>query len=91
MSNESWQPFAERAQQVRAKPKQLWTFWGIGIAWSADILFQGESYGWEVRLWRGGDFFASRRFARCDIAERWAENERTDLVAAAESARKAQN
>jgi hypothetical protein len=57
-------------------------FWVITVdhvEWCCEFRFHGESYGWDVRLLRAGEFFASRRFILRAAAEQWAHDQRRDI------------
>jgi hypothetical protein len=50
-----------------------------GVEWSCEFRFHGESYGWDARLVRAGEFFASQRFVMRATAERWATEQRQQI------------
>jgi hypothetical protein len=49
------------------------------VTWAAELLFHGESWGWESRLLRGGEFFGSHRFPLREQAVRWTESRKVDI------------
>jgi hypothetical protein len=49
------------------------------VTWSGELLFRGESYGWESRVLRDGELCFSRRFLMREEAERWAQAQRSDI------------
>lgn len=59
----------------------LWTMRAGGVSWSAELRFHGESYGWEAQILRDGELVIGRRFDTRALAVRWAEIERSALVA----------
>ena len=42
------------------------------VDWSCELVFRGESYGWECRGLRNGELSLSRRFTLREPAEQWA-------------------
>ena len=57
----------------------LRTFRREGVEWSCELLFRGESYGWEARVLNQGELFVSRRFIFHDAAVQWADEQKTDI------------
>ena len=57
----------------------IWSIVVDGVTWSCEFRFDGESYGWDVRLNRAGEFFASHRFLLRQPAEQWAADQRRDI------------
>jgi hypothetical protein len=49
------------------------------ITWFCELRFHGESYGWDARILRAGDFFASHRFVLRAHAEEWANEQRQNI------------
>jgi hypothetical protein len=53
--------------------------WVAGVAWSADLRFRGESYGWEAQILRDGELsFGHRAFVTRAAAVVWAEEQRKE-------------
>jgi hypothetical protein len=48
------------------------------VFWRAE-LFDEQAYGFDVRLFRSGDFFGSRRWANREAAIVWATEQRGDI------------
>ena len=80
MADEWYSP--KRAPRPAATPKpseRLWELRKNHVTWSADLVFCGESWGWDARTWRDGEFSRSHRFLLRADAVRWAERERADI------------
>jgi hypothetical protein len=46
-----------------AKPRELaWEVHCDQVTWRADLLFHGESWGWEAQISRDGELVIGRRF-----------------------------
>jgi hypothetical protein len=61
---------------VTVAGETIWTITVDHVEWSCEFRFHGESYGWNVRLLRAGDFFGSHRFILRTAAERWADEQK---------------
>jgi len=61
-----------------ASGELLWEMHVKHIFWRAE-LFDEQAYGFVVRLFRGGDFFGSRRWANREAATAWANDQRGDI------------
>jgi len=59
--------------------KSLWTLWRDGVEWSCELVFRGESYGWEARVLSRGELFMSRRFILREPAVAWGLEQRRDI------------
>jgi hypothetical protein len=71
--DERWQPFGKRPSPKPQVPGEtIWTVTHDHVEWSCELRFHGEDYGWDARILRAGDFFASHRFVMRTAAERWA-------------------
>ena len=70
-------PPTRKAQTVPGEV--LWTTMVDGVEWSCEFRFHGESYGWDARLVRAGEFFASQRFVMRANAERWASEQKQQI------------
>src|SRR6476660_4397440 len=72
-------PFGKpRAPKSRDVGEPLWRFREEGVEWSCELLFRGESYGWEARVLNQGELFISRRFIlRSTVL--WADEQETDI------------
>jgi hypothetical protein len=78
--DERWQPFGKPHPPAPPVPGEaIWTVTHDHIGWSCELRFEGESYGWDARIFRAGDFFGSHRFILRAAAERWA-NEWKQLI-----------
>jgi hypothetical protein len=62
------------ARTKRAVGELLWEVYVDHVFWRAE-LFDEQEYGFDVRLFRGGDFFGSHRWENREAAIAWA-NER---------------
>jgi hypothetical protein len=68
------------ARKVVTVPGEvIWTITVDRVEWSCESRFHGETYGWDVRLLRENEFFASHRFPLREQAERWAVEQRHDI------------
>src|SRR6476620_10228437 len=57
-------PFGKpQAARPRDPGEGLWTLRRDGVEWSCELLFRGESYGWEARVLNQGELCISRRFS----------------------------
>jgi hypothetical protein len=66
-------PFGTRQAPRALDPREnLWTVRRDHVEWSCELVFRGESYGWEARVLTAGELFASRRFILRGAAEQWA-------------------
>src|SRR6478752_25245 len=73
-------PFGKpRAPKPPDVGEPLWTFRKDGWNGSCELLFRGESYGWEARVLNQGGLCISRRFIVRTAAVRWADEQRTDI------------
>jgi hypothetical protein len=70
-------PPARKAQTVLREV--LWTTIVDGVEWSCEFRFQGESYVWDARLVRAGEFFASQRFVMRANAECWSTEQKQQI------------
>jgi hypothetical protein len=52
-------PHTPKRQDIR---ETLWRFRRSGVEWSGELVFRGESYGWEARVLNQGEQYISRRF-----------------------------
>jgi hypothetical protein len=76
----SYTPFGKpSASKPRAIGEPLWTLRRDGVEWSCELVFRGESYGWEARVLNAGELFFSRRFILRKQASRWADEQKTDI------------
>jgi hypothetical protein len=70
-------------QPQPARPRDpgevLWTFRREGVEWSCELVFRGESYGWEARVLRGGDLVISHRFVVRGPAIEWGQAQRANV------------
>jgi hypothetical protein len=57
----------------------LWTLRRDHVDWSCELLFRGESYGWEARILRAGEMFISQRFLLRAHADAWVAEQRADI------------
>jgi hypothetical protein len=74
----SYTPFGEQhAPKPRDVGELLWALRKDSVEWSCELLFRGESYGWEARVLNQGELFASRRFILRDVALRWADEQKS--------------
>jgi hypothetical protein len=73
-------PFG-KSQAARAlDPREhLWTLRRDNVEWSCELVFRGESYGWEARVLNAGDLVISRRFVLREPAIHWANDQRRDI------------
>jgi hypothetical protein len=81
MSDEPfYSPTYRPPEAPRARPAEpLWSVRVNHVAWSCELRFHGESYGWETLLLRDGELFMSRgAFVLKDAAIRWAEEQRKE-------------
>jgi hypothetical protein len=66
--------------QKLAKPRELaWEFQQDQTTWRAELLFHGESWGWEAQIARDGDLVIGRRFDTKALAMQWVNLERKHL------------
>ena len=59
--------------------ERLWELRREHVTWSAEIRFLGESYGWDVRLLRDGEFTMSHHFLLREPTIRCSEDQRHDI------------
>jgi hypothetical protein len=70
-----------RSGSVDRPRKALWTLVKAGKRVDAELMFHGESYGWEARFLHDGQLAYGRRFVlRADELQE-ADEERTRLLA----------
>jgi hypothetical protein len=50
------------------------------VTFECGLWFEGESWGWDVRIFRAGDFLASHRFMLRAQAEAWAQEMKTSIL-----------
>jgi hypothetical protein len=73
-------PFGKPQAPRPCQPGEIvWTLRREHVDWSCELLFRGESYGWEARVLRSGELSVSRRFILREPAVRWADEQRTDI------------
>ena len=73
-------PFGKpQAARPRDPGEVLWTLRREGVDWSCELVFRGESYGWEARVLNQGELFISRRFILREAAVRWANEQQSDI------------
>jgi hypothetical protein len=73
-------PFGKPQRPRRRDPSEvLWTLRREHVDWSCELVFRGESYGWEARVLRNGELSFSQRFILRRPAVRWANIERSDI------------
>jgi hypothetical protein len=53
--------------------EHLWSMRWRNANWHCELLFRGESYGWEAQIFRETDFTIGRRFILREEAAGWAE------------------
>jgi hypothetical protein len=76
----SYTPFGKRQGPQALDPREtLWILRHDHVDWSCELVFRGESYGWEARVVSNGELFASRRFILRGLAEQWAGEMRRDV------------
>ena len=59
--------------------ERLWEVRRNDVAWTTDVRFADESYGWDVRLRRNGELTLSCRFRLREQAIQWSEEQRRDI------------
>ena len=64
---------------IEQRQEQLWTIQIQRDTWSCELVFGGDSWGWEARTLREGKLFISRRFSKKVQATEWAAEMR-DLL-----------
>jgi hypothetical protein len=69
-------PQAAKSPDIR---EALWAFRQDGVEWSGELVFRGESYGWEARVLNQGELCISRRFILREPAIHWANDQRQDI------------
>lgn len=57
----------------------LWNLPHEHVAWSCDLRFHGESYGWETQILGEEELAIGWRFDLRRLAEQWAEEERQHI------------
>jgi hypothetical protein len=57
----------------------IWKVRKDHVTWSCELIFRGESYGWEGQIFRETDFRFWRRFILKQEAIAWAEQERQHI------------
>jgi hypothetical protein len=72
----TYKPPATRTE--RTVGELLWEVHIDHVFWRAE-LFDEQAYGFDVQLFRDGEFFGSRRFANRDAAIGWASQQRADI------------
>ena len=56
----SYTPFGKGPAPRRRDPADIiWTLRREGVDWTGELVFRGESYGWEARVLRSGDLVIS--------------------------------
>jgi len=60
----------------RRPGEPLWTIRVNHVTYSAELMFHGESYGWEAQIFRETEFTMGRRFILREKAIGWAEAEK---------------
>jgi hypothetical protein len=66
-------PFGKRqAPRPRDPADVIRTLRREGVEWTGELVFRGESYGWESRVLRDRELFNSRRFIQRAPAVDWA-------------------
>jgi hypothetical protein len=75
-----YSPTHERpaARTERTVGELLWEVHVDQMFWRAE-LFDERAYGFDVRLFRSGDFFASRRLANREAAIAWPNDQRGNI------------
>jgi hypothetical protein len=63
-----------------ASSERLWEISKDHVTWSADLRFQGESYGWEAFTLRNGELSRGQLFVGKKDAIAWAEYQRVDIA-----------
>ncbi len=66
------------ARTERTVGELLWEVHVDHLFWRAE-LFDEQAYGFDVRLFRGGEFFASRRLANREAATAWANEQNQQI------------
>jgi hypothetical protein len=78
MTEERWHPFRKRPTPKPVTPgERIWTVVRDHI--ECELKFKGEDYGWDARIIRAGEFFASYRFVLRAAAERWANEQKQQI------------
>jgi hypothetical protein len=73
-------PFGKRQAPRALDPREsLWTLRHDNVDWSCELVFRGESNGWEVGVLNAGDLFVSRRFILRAAAERCAHEQKRQI------------
>jgi hypothetical protein len=73
-------PFGKpQPERPRDPGEVLWTLRRDHVDWSCELVFRGESYGWEARVLRSGELSMSRRFILREAAVRWADEQKRDI------------
>jgi hypothetical protein len=67
-----WQRKPPTRKIVATPGERLWELRREHVTRAAELIFRGESYGWECRVLREGELFRSWRFLMRAPAERWA-------------------
>jgi hypothetical protein len=76
----SYTPFGKRRAPRMLDPREeLWALRRDHIEWSCELVFRGESYGWEARVLNQGELFVSRRFIVKEPAVQWAADQKTEI------------
>ena len=85
MSDSEGDPFFGPGHQVPPRQPRagdpLWSMRVGGVSWSCELRNHGERVRVEAQILRDGEFVIGRRFDTRPLVVRWAELERTALVA----------
>jgi hypothetical protein len=76
----SYTPFGKpRPLKPPDTRETLWTCRRDGVDWSCELLFRGESYGWEARVLRDRDLVLGHRFVMRGQTVEWSKTQKADI------------
>ena len=68
---------SDSASPRHPQTEPLWSLWVAGVTWSCQLVFHGESYGWEAQILHNGELFAAHgAFVTKAAAVQWGQEQR---------------